>query len=407
MSRSKFFKGAATFMLVLLAVFAFGQSNRKTLEKQKSKLKKDIEYTNQLLQETAKSKKASLNKLVLLDKKMDERNELIYTMNKELKLVSEQIATNQTQLESFEKDLERIKVEYAAMVRYAWKTRNDYDKIMFIFGAEDFNQAYKRIRYLQQYSDYRTQQVENMKRVEERVKEEQIELTAKKEEFEGLLADQKGEKSKITSEKKQIEVLYADLKDKESELKKEIKAKADQQNRLERAIAKAIEDEIRLASKNTEATVGTEWKITPEAAALANEFTSNKGTLPWPLEKGVITETYGLKSHPVLKLIKVQNNGITISTNAGSPVRAVFDGEVSSVVLIQGAGKAVIIRHGDYMTVYSNMGEVFVTKGDKVKTKQSIGVVRTENGVTELKFELRKGKDVQTLDPAYWLYKAR
>ena len=391
-----------------LCLSVFSQSKRQELESKKNNLKKEIAFKNKLLEETAKDKKKSLNQLVILNKKINEREELISTIKTETSLLDEEMEDNSKQIEQLEKDIEDLKDEYAELIRFAYKNRSNYEKVMYVFAADDFNQAYKRLKYLQEYTDYRKRQAENIKRMEENLRLENEKLLAKKEEKLELLESLGGEREKLASEKAQQNQVYSELQEKEKDLKQEIKQREKEQLALQKAIERAIEEEMRKARAEAGSTSKSgKWELTPEAKALAANFTTNKSKLPWPVEKGVITQGYGVHSHPVLTQIKVRNNGVTISTEPNSQARAVFEGEVSSVIVIPGAGKAVIVRHGDYLTVYGNLDDVYVSKGDHVSTKQALGRIRTDGDKTEIQFEIRKGQSAETLDPSYWLYNAR
>jgi len=206
-----------------------------------------------------------------------------------------------------------------------------------------------------------------------------------------LLNDLSSEKNTLANERAEQNKVYSELQSREKELKREIKKYEKEQRALQKAIERIIAEELRKA-REASGSKGAEWALTPEAKALAANFTSNKGKLPWPVSKGVITH------------LKIRNNGVTISTEQGAQARAVFDGEVSMVTVIPGAGKAVIVRHGDYFTVYGNLSDVFVSSGDKITTKQVLGTVITDSDKTEIQFEIRKGQNAETLDPSYWLY---
>jgi septal ring factor EnvC (AmiA/AmiB activator) len=396
------------FVLLLSCSIVFGQSQkRKELEKQKSNLVKDIEYKNKLLEQTKKQKQSTLNDLVLINKKINERQQLITTIRTEINLLSDEIEENQALLESMHNDLEKLKEEYAELIRFAERNQNSYDKLMFVFAAKDFNQAYKRIKYLREYTEYRKRQAAAIKRLEKKLQEETDQLKKDRKQKEQLLTDLSSEKQKLAGEQEEQESLANNLKQKERELKKEIDKKQEEQLAIQKAIQRVIAEELRKSREANPKSKESEWSLTPEAKALADDFTSNKGQLPWPTKKGVITQSYGIKAHPVLSHLKVKNDGVAISTEEGSTARAVFDGEVSKVLIIPGAGKVVVIRHGDYLTAYGKLDDVFVTTGEKVTSKQDIGTIRTSQGKTEMEFQIRKGQKAETLDPAYWLYKAR
>ncbi len=398
-------KYSLILIMLLIGIAGLAQETRSELEKKKSRLKKDIEYKNQLLKKTYQEKKNKLNQLVILNKKISEREELIATIRSEIELLNERIRENQELIESMERDIKLLKEEYAKMIQFAYRNKNANDKIMYIFSAKDFNQAYKRLRYLQQYTEYRKRQAEAIMHLESLLKKKNEDLAKEKAEKEQLLRNMHEQKKTLDMEISEQKEMYVELQTQEKQLKKEIKAKQKEQAQLQRAIERIIAEELRKAREASGSSAGG-WKLTPEAKALANSFTANKAKLPWPVEKGVITETFGVHSHPVLKQIKIRNNGVTISTEENATARAVFDGVVSRIVIIPGAGKAVIIRHGDYLTVYGNLGDVYVQAGDKVKIKQQIGQIISDDGKTELQFEIRKGMDAEPLDPSTWLYKA-
>ena len=405
--------GLSKFFLVFVILFAIaethpvqGQNKRTVLERKKSRLKSDIDYKNTLLKKTAKEKSNTLNQLVLLSDKISKREELIATINSEVKYLNSAIEKNEELISSMERDIETLKAEYAKMIQFAYRNRSNYDKIMYVFASQDFNQAYKRLRYLQQYSEFRKKQTEDIKHLESLLAKNIADLLAEKADKESLLNNENKEKLTLAEEKTEQQKVYASLQSQEEELKKEIRNKQKEKEQLQRAIQKIIAEEIRLAQQKN-ANKSGEWELTPEASALANSFTASKGKLPWPVEAGTITDRFGVHSHPVLKHIKVRNDGVGISTREGATARAVFEGEVTSILIIPGAGKAVIITHGDYLTVYGNLKDVYVATGDQVKIKQILGEILNNRGKTELQFEIHKGKEATALDPTLWLYKGR
>ena len=374
---------------------------RSALEKQKSELKRDIDYKNKLLHQTKKSKKRSLNELVLLKKKISNRGKLISTLKDEIFLIEGQIDEKQNEINFKEKELQALKEEYAKMIYYAYKTRSSYDQLMFILASESVNQAYKRLKYLQQYSSFRKIQVELIMEAQSDLNNAIAELEEQKVEKELLLQSKQDENNALLTDKNESQKVLNELHSKEKQLKDEIKKKESESKRLQKAIQKIIADEMRKQNKGKKGG----FVLTPEALALSSNFANNKGKLPWPTEKGVITEYYGQHPHPVLRGIKVNNNGVDIATEEGAMARAVFTGEVSAVIVIPGMGKAIMVRHGEYITVYSNLKDVFVQKGDKVDTKQKIGLAITDpaEGKTEVHFELWKGQ--ATMNPSGWLFK--
>jgi len=391
-------------LAMTLPMLSHAQSKRAQLEKEKSKIKKDIDYKNKLLNETAKSKNTSLSQLVVLRKKIKSREELINAIRREIDFLDDEIGASEDRIVSLKEELQELKDEYAKMIYYAYLNRNSYDRLMFVFSAQDFNQAYKRLKYLQQYSEFRKQQGELILLTQDSIGIRIQGLEASKKEKEELIDNIKNEAQLLASEKQEQQKVFNALTTKEKELKSEIDKKKREADKLTKAIQRIIEEEIR---KQREARGGGGgFVLTPEAKELSNKFASNRGKLPWPLEKGVITEYFGEHWHPILKGIKVKNNGVNISTENGARARAVFSGEVTGIVVIPGAGKAVLLRHGEYISVYSNLKDVFVQKGDKVSTKDPIGIILTDptKGKTEIHFEVWKGQS--PMNPAEWLYKA-
>lgn len=391
------------FFLIAVSLWfsfsVFGQKTRKSLERERSEITKEITYKNKLLKETKKSKQASLNQLSLLRKKIANREKLINTLRKETELIDNQIADKKAEISVKEKELEAIKAEYAKMIYHAYKTRSSYDKLMFVFASESFNQAYKRLKYLQQYAVFRQNQAQLILETKKELNEKIVELEEKKTEKEEIIRLKEDEKLNLDGDRTEKQRVYNGLSSKEKELKKEIKKKRKESQKLQKAIEKIIKQQIEQDGKNGK------FQLTPEAKALAANFENNKGKLPWPVAKGVITEYYGKHQHPDLPGIYIENNGIDITTEKGSTARSVFKGVVSYVIVLPGMGKAVMVRHGNYISVYSNLSDVFVQKGDEVELKQDIGRAITDpaKGVTEVHFELWKGQ--VTMNPSGWLYK--
>ena len=393
-------------LLVLSSVCAFSQSKTE-LEKQKQQLLQDIEFTNKLLNETEANKKATLGELNLLSSKINKRQELINTILREVDFIGDQIDETKGIVKSLEDDYQRLKNEYAKMLYYAYKNQSQYDRLMFILSSEDFNQAYKRIKYFQQYSKHRQQQAKAIEQTRLVLESRTEELADKKMKMAYLVEDKEKEKIQLSTEKEEQGEMVEDLKKKESQLKKDLKQKQRDAKKLERAIARIIEEEIRKAKAKAAKTGGTTTKsgfaLTPKELELSGKFSDNQGKLPWPSVRGVITSSFGEHPHPTLRAIKIENNGIDITTDKNTKARAVYEGTVSAVVSIPGAHKAVIMRHGEFLSVYSNLEDVTVKMGDKVTVKQELGVVVTsrEDGKTVLHFEIWKG--ATKLNPAKWI----
>ncbi|MEA3480079.1 MAG: peptidoglycan DD-metalloendopeptidase family protein, partial [Bacteroidota bacterium] len=396
-------------LIVLGSSGAFAQKNRNQLEADKKKLEEDIKFTNQLLTQTRKTRSTSLNELIILNNQIRKRESLINTLDNEVAYLDRQIELNNDSIRKLSNNLQKLKEEYARMIYYSFKHKNTYDRLMFIFSAEDFNQAYRRLKYFQQYSEYRKTQVKL-------IEQTRVELDLKVREYKSQKADKKvlmdklmAEHAVLTKDKQALNSTVVQLGNKEKNLKQKLRQKQKDAARLENAIKDIIAEEIRLAAerarKETSMKKADDMSLTPVEFELSTNFASNKGKLPWPSARGIISGTFGEHPHPILKHVKVKNNGINILTTEGEHARAVFEGEITRVMTVPNYNNVVIIRHGEYLTVYSNLTDVFVKRGDKVSTMQQIGKIYTDpaEAKTELHFEIWKAKALQ--NPSYWLTK--
>ncbi|MFH1319053.1 MAG: peptidoglycan DD-metalloendopeptidase family protein [Bacteroidota bacterium] len=397
-------------MLILLItvshVVKLKAQSKEDLGEKKKQIENEIKYTNRLLKETRKNKEASLNQLATFKKKINLRQRLISTINKEIKLLDKQIGENSTVIESLENDLKEIKSEYAKMIYYGYKNRSSYNRLMFIFSAKDFNQAQKRLKYLQQCNEFRQKQAALIAKTKMLLDQKVIEMEAKRADKRKLLHNKKDERESLAIEKAEQNKIYKKLYDKENQLKSELNVKQKEARKLQKAIEDIIAEEIRKAREAVKKPKG--FALTPEEKKLSAIFEKNKGKLPWPVQRGIITAGFGEQEHPILKGIKINNNGIDISTNKDAITRSIFDGVVTGVIILPGANKkAVIVRHGEYFSVYGNLREVYVKKGDKVTTKQDIGLTHTDNKKfkTEAHLEIWKLTEKGTIkvDPEKWI----
>ncbi|NBG65074.1 peptidoglycan DD-metalloendopeptidase family protein [Cryomorphaceae bacterium S-15] len=403
---NRYFINSCFFICVLIAPIILMAQGKSELQQKKKELQKEIIYTNKLLDETAENKKASISQLLQLSKKISAREELIQTMNQEIVLIDKSIDSNQVVLDSLTNTMKLLKDEYAKILQSAYKNRSAYDQLMFVFSSEDFNQAFKRLKYLQQFTRYRKNQVLKIEFTQGEINEKITQLEAIRLSKKNLLASIQNEYQKLGSEKNQKQNVVNQLQGKEKELKAQLAEKKKASQKLEKAIERIIEEEIRKA-KEAAKKAGKDSKgypLTPEAKELSNSFTANQGKLPWPVVEGLITEKFGEHPHPALPGVKVQNNGIDISTTKGSVIRSIFEGEVTAVIIIPGGGKGVMIRHGEYLSVYTYFQELFVKKGDKVSTKQDLGIVVTDDdNKTNLHLEI--WKNTTKLNPELWIYR--
>jgi murein hydrolase activator len=406
-----------------LAVQAFAQSglSKQELENKKKKLLKDIQYTQSVLERTKQNKETTMQSLLALRKQIEARENLITTINNESKLLDRQIELKQSSVSELAKQLVQLKKEYAQMLQFAQRNQSAYTKMMFIFSAEDFNQGLKRFKYIQQFNESRKKQVEYILQTQTNLKKNIEELEAQKRSKLMLIEEQEREKEKLDSDKEKKNNLVNDLQSRERTLRIDLDKKNQQVAQLNRAIQDAIQREIEEAKRKAEeearkkaiasgkpvpksgTSTSNALTLTPEAQRISDNFAANQNKLPWPVEKGYIIGQFGVHPHPVLSGVKISNNGIDIQTEMNANVRAVFEGEVREVFSIPGQNFNILIGHGEFFTVYTNLLRVDVKKGDKVSAKQALGMAYTVPGksLTEIHFELWRG--TQKLDPALWL----
>jgi len=391
------------FSFLFLAIQVFGQGKIQ-MQKERDELSQKIALTNQLIKESEKQQKNSEQSLILLNKKVTYRNQLINSYSQEIRELDRKMTANKNEINKHEVELNDLKSEYAHLIQQAYKNRNSYDKLMFIFSSDNFNQAYKRVQFVQQYTEYRKKQAEVIRQKTYGLTLLNDKLEVKKQQKQVLVSEKETERSKYNKNIATSRETLINLQQNEKELKKQLKQQVKQRQKLNKAIDRIIAEEIRKSKKDN----AGNYKLTPEAKKLSEKFSKNKGKLPWPTEKGIITGTFGVHNHPVLPGIKIENNGIDIATEKGSGVRSVFTGSVSAVLDFQHMGKAVIINHGAYRTVYSNLNDVFVEQGQQIDTKQILGTVLTnkQTGKTEAHFEIlyinNKGAFVKQ-NPALWI----
>ncbi len=380
--------------------------SREELEQNQKSLEREIRITNDLLIQTQRTAEVSMSQLVMLNSQINRREQLLNNIQNEVRILNRRIATLTGNIEHLERDLEELKDAYATMIQLAARNSDAMQRMMFIFSSESFNQAYLRMRYLQQYSRHRRIQAEKIQETTLKLAEQRQSLEVERDRQQLLLARERNEVRELSSEKASQERTVSELKSKEQQLFSQLERQERAARELQSAIRRIIEEERRRAREKAEAEgrVATDmYSLTPEEQLLSDNFAGNKGSLPWPLERGVITGHFGEQPHPVLPGIKISNNGVDISTSEGARARAIFDGRVSRVISVPGGFYAIIVRHGEYLSVYSNLSEVFVTNGQTIYTRDELGVVGTNHreAKTYLHLEIWKGNDKQ--NPASWI----
>ena len=413
MSSSKIF-----IVIIIVPIFCFSQ-NKDQLKKQKKAIENEISYTTSLLEKTKENKQASLQYISYLNKKISSQERLIQISNIELSLIKKQINKlenqilfTEQQIDKKSKEILALKNEYGKMLYSLQKNKNDRNSLMFIMSSETFNQAYKRVLYLREYSRMRKAQTlqiiksqDSLSASSERLILQKQLISEKKTESIDLISNKRNNLNKILESKQEKDSKVAKLQKSEKIFLRKIKDQQKQARLIEEKIKRIIEEEIRLAREKLK-TENNSISLTPEAQLLSDQFSANKGNMPWPLEQGLIVSYFGKQKHHVFGNVETFNNGINIATNENAIIRSVFNGKVSRIFFIKGEGKAVLINHGEYFTVYSGLKTVSVKLGDEVLTKEQIGTVLTDNSEkkTELHFEIWQGYN--KLNPSLWLYEA-
>jgi len=371
---------------------------KKELELKRQKLQSEIRQINHLLIKTKTKEKSILSQVTDLDRRMRVREKLVKTINKEVNLMSKDISKNQNQIDSLQKSLKQLKDDYAEMILKSYRSKSQLNRMLFLLSSKDFTQAYNRLKYMKQYTTYRKHQGKEIESQSNLLKQLNNALFFKKSQKDTLLIQTQTEQKNIKSEKNKHKKLIVQVKRRESKYLAIIRKKQRQEHNVNLKIERIIRAAISKSNKK-----GSVFKLTPEAKALASEFTANKGNLPWPVAKGLIVLGYGLQHHPVVKTATIQSNGIRIATEKGAFVRAVFKGKVLAVQLIPGGQKAVLIQHGNYISVYKNLDTVIVSNGQMVTSKQNIGSVHTDKSTGKSILAFALFKNVKTVNPTLWL----
>ena len=372
------------------------------LQERKKLLLEEIQFSNKLLEQTKKEKNVSFHQLKTLKQKIAIRAQLIRTIQKEVVYINEEIQLNQNEKLRLELELDSLKINYAYLIQQAYKSRKHFNRILFLFSSRDFQQAYKRASYMRQISQYRLSQADIISAKQAELQNSIMILKKRKSIKQNLIENKQIEYETYKEEQAQEAISLAALSEKEKELKKDLETKKFQRKKIQTEIERIIADELKKASK-TNSAIG--FASTPEAIKLSNNFSSNKGELPWPVSKGLIISKFGKQKHPVLAGVNLENNGIEIATEPQGLCRSIFNGKVSSVITMPNGTKVVMIRHGEYISVYSNLGEVFIEKGQEVVTKENIGIVYTSKQVGSTVIDFQLWKSSQKLNPELWLMK--
>lgn len=394
-------------LFLLLHFSGFSQSKKQQeLEERRRELRREIQQIGVLLFEGKKEQKSALSLVEDLDFKIKVRKNLISITNQQANLLTREISSNQTKISKLRDKLKALKADYAEMIFKSYKSRSDQNKLMFLLSSTTFQQAYKRLQYIKQYADYQKLQAELIKTETAKMQALNVELLAQKKNKQTLIEDNKRAKYILDKDREQQQTLIKAIKTNLSQFTTQLKTKQRESNRIDKEIRKIIQAAI--AASNKKAGKSSKLKVfslTPEQKILAANFTANKGKLPWPVVNGVVKLRYGNNPSPIDPSLTIKSNGVRIATSKGGQVRAVFDGVVQGIMTPKNGNNTIMIRHGNYITVYKNLSKFYVNKGDKVTTKQEIGEVITNKASGESILSFGIYKDSSTQNPSQWIYR--
>jgi len=406
-----------SFVLLFLLAFTLGvaqpSDKQRQLEEQKQQIQKEIATFKQLLQNETKKEKSVLNEISAQKARIRLSEKLISTTAKQKRLLDDDIYLTQLEINKLNRELTVLKDDYAKMIVKSYKSRNDQSRVMFVLSSQNFLQAYKRIQYMKQYAGFRKMQGDEIQEKQENLKQAVTRLESSKKEKEKVLAESEAEKKELEIQKQEQEKLVKLIQKDKKKYAADINKKQQEAKAIDAQIKKLIAEAIAEANRKNAAKTGTKaptgaeasskFVLTPEGKIVSDNFKSNKGKLPWPVEKGYVFNKFGIRPHPTEKNLTINNSGVEIATESGSNARAVFEGEVLQIQVIKGTNrKILIIQHGDFMTIYQNLETVNVRTGDKVSFKQNLGRIATDaSGKAIIKFLITQ--NVTTLNPELWL----
>ena len=416
------------FILTVLLFFCFTikmwsqPPTQEQLEERKAKIQMEIQEKEEMLKSVRSKEKSVLTEMALQKEKIGLKEKLIKTTEKQTKLLNNDIYVNQVKINQLNHDLDQLRKDYAAMIVKSYKSRSEQSRAMFLLSSENFLQAYKRAQYMKQYASYRKMQGYEIEGKTKQLIGFTNKIVVQKTEKEKLIVENEKEKEELEKEKKVQEKIAVQIQKDKGKITAEIKKKQQETRKIDAQIQKLIRQAIAEANRRTAAAKAkanpktttakstkevensTSIVLTSEGQLVANNFRANKGRLPWPVEKGVVSLPFGDQPHPVIRTLMVHNSGVEITTESGASARAVFGGEVTKIFKLSPLYIAVFIQHGDYFTVYQNLSSVNVSVGDKVSTKEVLGKIRTngDTGKTVLKFLILQNSTYN--NPATWLY---
>ena len=390
--------------LVISANLSAQTSQQKALEAKRAKLQKEIREMNRLLSVEKREKGNVLEQMDALDRKINMRQELIRVTNQQSNLLNRQINANVRSIGKLREDLILLKDDYAKLIQKSYQNKTQKNRLMFLLSSNDFFQAFKRLQYMKQYTKHRKQQGESIEAKTQELSVLNTDLVEQRKIKDQLLVENRRAKNDLSKEISSQQSLLKTIKQNESKYTHAIDKKKKESRRIDREIEKLIRSAIASSNKKSGSSSTTSFALTPEAKLIANNFSSNKGKLIWPVEKGKKSQGFGVYADKIYPGIKHQNNGVTISTDKGGQARAIFEGEVITIFTNKMGVKGVYLRHGNYISMYYNLSKIYVQKGDKVAAKEALGEIYTNrfSGATNLKFYLYQ--DTKRLNPENWIF---
>ncbi|MBR6018512.1 MAG: peptidoglycan DD-metalloendopeptidase family protein [Paludibacteraceae bacterium] len=386
-------------LIVLAAILSCGicpaEESVKSLKKKQAELQKQMSTTNRMIQQTKKDQKATMNKLSLLNQNIKTQKQLISAIGQEIDALDQQIATNTKRRGELQKELERLKADYAQLIRESHYAQLQQQPLLYLISSENFQQLLKRVQFLQRFAETKSEQARRIQQTTARLNEKNSQLRANMSDKQTTMRAQQREQDNLARDERRQQAMLNQLKQQEKDLSAKLKAQQKKSEQLNSRISDLIRKQAEQQAKK--------GSMTKEQQLVQGDFEKNKGRLPWPIEKGHISGQFGKHKHPVHERVIVDNKGIYLQTPQGGDARAVYKGEVTSCFMM-GQTYAVIIQHGNYRTVYAGLSKLYVKSGDKVETKQKIGRIYTDpeqDNKTELYFQIYKGRDI--LNPSVWI----
>lgn len=379
------------------------QTSREELEQRRLQLRDEIQKINSLRTSNKKKEKSVLTQVEDLDRQIRSTENLIKVTNQQANLITRDINSNTNKIQQLRKELEKLKEDYGQMIEKSYKSKSQQSRVMFLLSSESFLQAYKRLQYMKQYANYRKNQGDEIQLRTEELKGLNDNLLTQKKQKDILIAQNRETRAQLSKNKQAQQALIKNIRQKEGQFATQIKKKQQEVNAIDKKIDDIIRASIAAANKESGSTSRDVYKLTPEAKALAANFESNKGKLPWPVKSGVVVRRFGSQPHPVVKTVTIESNGVHIETEENATARAIFSGTVSEVQAVPGANKAVMVRHGDFLSIYNNLSNVSIKRGDVVSLGQELGKVATNSssGKTTLYFLIYR--NTTKLDPSQWI----